>query len=206
MPPVNPPILASCGKRATNDWRSSIPRLDHRRVQAGFVPYVFRAKSANAPDRPGCHEPSGSGLAGGYSGRASSGGAKCLNEANSALPKGVQGSFTKVAAPRRAAIENAVAGLGGWLEASFLAFGGVEACVIVDFPRYPDGRSASAVRFGSFFASAQSKPNRPTRCRPSTTGSARWGAAVDQHCRRACTLKHKPLGPVMAAAPPDASR
>jgi uncharacterized protein with GYD domain len=59
--------------------------------------------------------------------------AKFLFEANY-TPEGAKGIIKDGGSARRAAIEKAVTGLGGRLEAFYFAFGGVDAFVIVDLP------------------------------------------------------------------------
>ena len=59
--------------------------------------------------------------------------AKFLFEA-SYTPEGAKGIIKDGGSARRAAIEKAVTGLGGRLEAFYFAFGGVDAFVIVDLP------------------------------------------------------------------------
>jgi uncharacterized protein with GYD domain len=59
--------------------------------------------------------------------------AKFLFEANYA-PEGAKGIIKDGGSARRAAIEKAVTGLGGRLEAFYFAFGSVDAYVIVDLP------------------------------------------------------------------------
>lgn len=59
--------------------------------------------------------------------------AKFLFEANY-TPEGAKGIIKEGGSARRAAIEKAVTGLGGRLEAFYFAFGGVDAYVIVDLP------------------------------------------------------------------------
>ena len=59
--------------------------------------------------------------------------AKFLFEANY-TPEGAKGIIKEGGSARRAAIEKAVSGLGGRLEAFYFAFGGVDAYVIVDLP------------------------------------------------------------------------
>jgi uncharacterized protein with GYD domain len=49
-------------------------------------------------------------------------------------PEGAKGIIKEGGSGRRAAIEKAVAGLGGRLESFYFAFGGVDAYVIVDLP------------------------------------------------------------------------
>jgi uncharacterized protein with GYD domain len=48
--------------------------------------------------------------------------------------EGAKGIIKEGGSARRAAIEKAVTGLGGRLEAFYFAFGGVDAYVIVDLP------------------------------------------------------------------------
>jgi uncharacterized protein with GYD domain len=48
--------------------------------------------------------------------------------------EGAKGIIKEGGSGRRAAVEKAVAGLGGKLEAFYFAFGGVDAYVIVDLP------------------------------------------------------------------------
>jgi uncharacterized protein with GYD domain len=48
--------------------------------------------------------------------------------------EGAKGIIKEGGSARRAAIEKAVAGLGGRLETFYFAFGGVDAYVIVDLP------------------------------------------------------------------------
>ena len=67
--------------------------------------------------------------------------AKFLFEANY-TPEGAKGIIKEGGSARRAAIEKAVTGLGGRLEAFYFAFGGVDAYVIVDLP---DNEAAAAV-------------------------------------------------------------
>ena len=59
--------------------------------------------------------------------------AKFLFEAHY-TPEGAKGIAKDGGSARRAAIENAVTGLGGRLETFYFAFGGVDAYVIVDLP------------------------------------------------------------------------
>ena len=59
--------------------------------------------------------------------------AKFLFEAHY-TPEGAKGIMKEGGSGRRAAIEKAVAGLGGRLEAFYFAFGDVDAYVIVDLP------------------------------------------------------------------------
>jgi uncharacterized protein with GYD domain len=59
--------------------------------------------------------------------------AKFLFEAHY-TPEGAKGIAKEGGSARRAAIEKAVAGLGGKLETFYFAFGGVDAYVIVDLP------------------------------------------------------------------------
>ena len=59
--------------------------------------------------------------------------AKFLFEAHY-TPEGAKGIIKEGGSARRAAIEKAVTGLGGRLEAFYFAFGGVDAFVIVDLP------------------------------------------------------------------------
>jgi len=59
--------------------------------------------------------------------------AKFLFEANY-TPEGAKGIIKEGGSARRAAVEKAVTGLGGRLEAFYFAFGGVDAYVIVDLP------------------------------------------------------------------------
>jgi uncharacterized protein with GYD domain len=59
--------------------------------------------------------------------------AKFLFQANY-TPEGAKGIIKDGGSARRAAIEKAVTGLGGRLEAFYFAFGGVDAYVIVDLP------------------------------------------------------------------------
>jgi len=56
--------------------------------------------------------------------------------------EGAKGIIKEGGSARRAAIEKAVAGLGGRLETFYFAFGGVDAYVIVDLP---DNVSAAAM-------------------------------------------------------------
>ena len=67
--------------------------------------------------------------------------AKFLFEAKY-TPEGVKGIIKEGGSARRAAVEKAVTGLGGRLEAFYFAFGGVDAYVIVDLP---DNASAAAM-------------------------------------------------------------
>ena len=69
--------------------------------------------------------------------------AKFLIEANY-TPEGAKGVIKDGGSGRRAAIEKAVAGLGGRLEAFYFAFGKVDAYVIVDLP---DNATAAAMAF-----------------------------------------------------------
>jgi uncharacterized protein with GYD domain len=59
--------------------------------------------------------------------------AKFLFEAHY-TPEGAKGIIKEGGSGRRAAIEKAVTGLGGKLEAFYFAFGSVDAYVIVDLP------------------------------------------------------------------------
>ena len=59
--------------------------------------------------------------------------AKFLFEAHY-TPEGAKGIIKEGGSGRRAAIEKAVTGLGGRLEAFYFAFGDVDAYVIVDLP------------------------------------------------------------------------
>ena len=59
-------------------------------------------------------------------------------------PEGAKGIIKEGGSGRRAAIEKAVAGLGGRLESFYFAFGGVDAYVIVDLP---DNVTAAAMAF-----------------------------------------------------------
>lgn len=59
--------------------------------------------------------------------------AKFLFQANY-TPEGAKGIIKDGGSARRIAIEKAVTGLGGRLEAFYFAFGGVDAYVIVDLP------------------------------------------------------------------------
>jgi uncharacterized protein with GYD domain len=59
--------------------------------------------------------------------------AKYLFEANY-TPEGAKGIIKDGGSARRTAIEKAVSGLGGRLEAFYFAFGSVDAYVIVDLP------------------------------------------------------------------------
>ena len=59
--------------------------------------------------------------------------AKFLFEANY-TPEGAKGIVKEGGSARRAAIEKAVAGLGGRLESFYFAFGSVDAYVIVELP------------------------------------------------------------------------
>jgi uncharacterized protein with GYD domain len=67
--------------------------------------------------------------------------AKFLFEAKY-TPEGAKGIIKEGGSARRAAIEKAVTGLGGRLEAFYFAFGGVDAYVIVDLP---DNATAAAM-------------------------------------------------------------
>ena len=69
--------------------------------------------------------------------------AKFLFEANY-TPEGAKGIIKEGGSARRAAIEKAVTGLGGRLEAFYFAFGSVDAYVIVDLP---DNVTAAAMAF-----------------------------------------------------------
>ena len=69
--------------------------------------------------------------------------AKFLFEANY-TPEGAKGVIKDGGSGRRAAIEKAVTGLGGRLEAFYFAFGKVDAYVIVDLP---DNATAAAMAF-----------------------------------------------------------
>jgi uncharacterized protein with GYD domain len=59
--------------------------------------------------------------------------AKFLFEAHY-TPEGAKGIVKQGGSARRAAIDKAVAGLGGRLEAFYFAFGGTDAYVIADLP------------------------------------------------------------------------
>lgn len=59
--------------------------------------------------------------------------AKFLFEAKY-TPEGAKGIIKEGGSARRAAVEKAVTGLGGRIEAFYFAFGGVDAYVIVDLP------------------------------------------------------------------------
>ncbi|HEY5307191.1 MAG TPA: GYD domain-containing protein [Casimicrobiaceae bacterium] len=69
--------------------------------------------------------------------------AKFLFEANY-TPEGAKGIIKEGGSGRRTAIEKAVTGLGGRLEAFYFAFGSVDAYVIVDLP---DNVTAAAMAF-----------------------------------------------------------
>jgi len=69
--------------------------------------------------------------------------AKFLIEANY-TPEGAKGIIKEGGSGRRTAIEKAVTGLGGRLEAFYFAFGSVDAYVIVDLP---DNVTAAAMAF-----------------------------------------------------------
>jgi uncharacterized protein with GYD domain len=69
--------------------------------------------------------------------------AKFLIEANY-TPEGAKGVIKDGGSGRRAAIEKAVTGLGGRLEAFYFAFGSVDAYVIVDLP---DNATCAAMAF-----------------------------------------------------------
>ena len=69
--------------------------------------------------------------------------AKFLFEANY-TPEGAKGIIKEGGSARRAAIEKAVTGLGGRVEAFYFAFGSVDAYVIVDLP---DNVTAAAMAF-----------------------------------------------------------
>jgi uncharacterized protein with GYD domain len=56
--------------------------------------------------------------------------------------EGAKGIISKGGSARRTAVEKAVAGLGGRLEAFYFAFGDVDAYVIVDLP---DNTTAAAL-------------------------------------------------------------
>ena len=67
--------------------------------------------------------------------------AKYLFEANYTA-EGAKGIMREGGSARRAAVEKAVAGLGGRLEAFYFAFGATDAFVIVDLP---DNATAAAM-------------------------------------------------------------
>jgi uncharacterized protein with GYD domain len=67
--------------------------------------------------------------------------AKFLIEAKY-TPEGAKGIVKEGGSARRAAVEKAVTGLGGRLEAFYFAFGGVDAYVIADLP---DNATAAAM-------------------------------------------------------------
>ena len=67
--------------------------------------------------------------------------AKFLIEAKY-TPEGAKGIIKEGGSARRAAVEKAIAGLGGRLEAFYFAFGGVDAYVIADLP---DNATAAAM-------------------------------------------------------------
>ena len=66
---------------------------------------------------------------------------KYLFEA-SYTPEGTKGILKEGASGRRAAVEKAIAGLGGKLEAFYFAFGSCDAYVIADLP---DNATAAAM-------------------------------------------------------------
>ena len=67
--------------------------------------------------------------------------AKFLIEAKY-TPEGAKGIVKEGGSARRAAVEKAITGLGGRLEAFYFAFGGVDAYVIADLP---DNATAAAM-------------------------------------------------------------
>ena len=67
--------------------------------------------------------------------------AKFLIEAKY-TPEGAKGILKEGGSARRAAVEKAITGLGGRLEAFYFAFGGVDAYVIADLP---DNATAAAM-------------------------------------------------------------